>query len=76
VEKILLHGQVTVLSTAETNECSDDNCDESTTDHVEIQRREAERYMKSLLFGLLPKYTLKAYAEEDGPITSSFALAP
>jgi hypothetical protein len=49
-KKIFLHGQVSVTSTAETNECSDDDCNESTTDHVEIQRREAERYMKGLLF--------------------------
>jgi hypothetical protein len=57
---------VSVHSTTETNECSDDNCDERNTDHVEIQRRRAERYMKGLLFGFLPKHTLKEYAEEDG----------
>jgi hypothetical protein len=70
--KLCLHGQVTVPSTSETNECSDDNCDESNTDHVEVQGREAERYMKGLLFGFLPKHTLKAYAEEDGTDHSQF----
>jgi hypothetical protein len=57
---------VTVQFTAEANGCTDDNCDESTTDLIEIQRRNAERYLKGLLFGFLPKHTLKAYAEEGG----------
>jgi hypothetical protein len=63
---------VTVPSTAETNGCSDDNCDDSTTDHVEIQRRDGERYMKGLLFGFLQKHTLKAYDEEYGTDHSQF----
>lgn len=65
-KRICFGDEMSVPSTAETNGCSEENCDEDIIDPVQDQKSKAVRYVKALLFGFQAKYTLKAYAEQDG----------